>query len=95
MHYQEKLSRCTCSYIAAAQAQFAAQQAQQQQLHQPGGGNSQGQQQYITGPDGSRYMIARPPPIGGSRPGGGGDGNGNPNENGNGWPVMGPGIVWP
>lgn len=30
IRHREKLSRCTCSYIAAAQAQFAAQQQQQQ-----------------------------------------------------------------
>ena len=32
IRHREKLSRCTCSYIAAAQAQFAAQQQQAQQV---------------------------------------------------------------
>ncbi|KAH9408163.1 hypothetical protein TYRP_011827 [Tyrophagus putrescentiae] len=104
IRHREKLSRCTCSYIAAAQAQFAAQQQQAQQ-----------QQQYITGPDGSRYMIARPTPIGGGGSrlnggnGNGNGGNGPDGDNGNGgggggggggnsnqWPIMPPGgQLWP
>ena len=105
IHYREKLSRCTCSYIAAAQAQYAqqqqaAQQAQHQavqQMHSGGGpGGAPPVSQYITGPDGSRYMVARPPPIGAGPPrpgnpggnGSGGGGGGGGSNSQDDWPPM-------
>jgi len=67
IHYREKLSRCTCAYIHAAQQQMAAaaQQAHQaQQQHHSPPPPPPPHSQYITGPDGSRYVVSRPPPLG-------------------------------
>ena len=99
IQHREKMTRCTCSYIAAAQAQFSRQQtqqlAQQQQLQAAASqhlGTGPGSH-YITGPDGSRYMIARPPPIGAGTRSNSNANNGNNNhDNSDNWPLCGPMI---